>query len=170
MTATRAFRVLVAVLAATLAQTVHAGSTINVVVTVAYGSGPCGTAVTRQSVSVFCGPMPVLAAVGGGGGLDGQTSLRGAFGILAPAFVGFTGADVGGAPTPFTPARNPSPDEAGWGPVLPEIEPGFQRVGVLPASVTGHTALAVYSGGPNVSSWRMVSNDNVEHVELTISW
>lgn len=46
----------------------------------------------------------------------------------------------------------------------------LRRVGVLPAWATGHNQLAVYSSGANLSSWRVVSNDNAQHVELTISW
>lgn len=170
MTATRTARVLVAVLAGLFAPVVQAGSSLNVVLTVTYSSGPCGAAVTRKSVNVFCGPMPELASLSGGGALDSRSALPLAFTNPAPPFLGFTGGD-GPLPALFGHGiKKADPDETTSSLALPEVDPALRRVGTIPASVTGDTPLAVYSGGANVSSWRVVSIDNAEHVELTISW
>lgn len=171
MTATRATRVLSAVLAGAFAAVAHASPSLNVVVTVVYSSGPCGAAVTRESVNVFCGPIPVLAPVAVGGGFNSQSALPGVFTSRTPPFMGSSRNDGSGLPAPFSPAiTRPGPGDEFSGPALPHAENPFRKVGVLPASVTGDTPLAVYSGGANVSSWRVVSIDNAEHVELTISW
>lgn len=171
MTATRTARVLVALLAGVCGQVVHAGSVLQVVLSVTYSSGPCGAAVTEQGVNVFCGPIPVLAPVTGGAGRNSQSLLPTGFTNAAPPFLGFSGANGALPSGPFSPEiSGVGPDEATSGPALPEVEPPMRRVGTLPASVTGHAPLAVYSGGANVSSWRVVSIDNAEHVELTISW
>lgn len=164
MTATRAATFLLALLAGAVAPVAHAASSLNVVVTVAYSSGPCGTAVTRDGVNVFCGPVPVLAPIAAGAGLTTQSGLPRIF-ASAPPFLGFTGTDVPLPSAPLGPGTTgPAPETS------PESEATFRQVDVLPAFVTGHTPLAVYSGGANVTSWRVVSTDNAEHVELTISW
>lgn len=158
MTATRrTASVLFAVAAGAFAPVIHAGSSLNVVLTVTYSSGPCGAAVTRESVSVFCGPIPLLA---GGAALSGQAALTRIFTHRTPPFLAAPGATTGTL----------GPSDARSEPGSPDTEHALRQIGVLPASVTGDTPLAVYSGGANVSSWRVVSIDNAEHVELTISW
>lgn len=171
MTATRAARVLSSVLAGAFAALAHAGPSLNVVVSVVYSSGPCGAAVTRDSVNVFCGPIPVLAPVAVGAGFNIQSALAGAFASRTPPFLGSSRTEESGLTEAFSPAiTRPDPDDEFSGSALPQVESPLRKVGVLPASVTGDTPLAVYSGGANVSSWRVVSIDNAEHVELTISW
>lgn len=171
MTAKRTARVFAAALAGAFAALAHAGSSLNVVVSVVYSSGPCGAAVTREAVNVFCGPVPGLAPVSLGGGFNTQPALAGVFTNLAPPLLESSRSEGSGLTAPFSPAiTRPDPDSEISGPTLPPVEHAFRKVGVLPASVTGDTPLAVYSGGANVSSWRVVSIDNAEHVELTISW
>lgn len=171
MTAKRTARVFAAVLAGAFAGLAHGGSSLNVVVSVVYSSGPCGAAVTRESVNVFCGPIPLLPPVAVGAGLNSQSVPAGVFTGPTPPFLGKPRGEESGLTGLFGPAiTRPEPDEEFSGPALPQVEPPFRKVGVLPASATGDTPLAVYSGGANVSSWRVVSIDNAEHVELTISW
>lgn len=173
MTVACTTRILFVLTAGLFTHMAHAGSFLNVILTVTYGSGPCGAAVTRESVNVFCGPSPVLAPVASGAGLPTQPVTTSLFASSAqpPTGLAGTGSATDGAPfVPFLPSNNDPRDNLSNGPPLPVEEATFRQVGMLPASATGRGPWVVYSGGANVSSWRMVSSDNAEHIELTISW
>lgn len=170
MAVTGATRLLLALVAGLFAHVANAGSALNVVLSVEYGSGPCGAAVTRQTVSVYCGPAPVLPPVAVGAGLNQQVVPGRSFTNSAPPFLGFSSANASATAAPLVPSLLDRQEDRSENLPWPAGDPAFRQVGVLPADLTGHTALALYSGGPNVSGWRMVSNDNAEHVELTISW
>ena len=185
-TSTRALGALAALFIAASAQ---AGSSLNVVLTVVFSTGACGTAVVDQAVSVSCGAfasLPTLPPVSTVSGASQQTVLGGTFAPFVPPFIGgAAGASAAsspnGTPDGLPPTGDPArPDDPGSArvpdgdsdPELPSALPdrALRQVGVLPAWATGHSPMALYSSGANVSSWRVVSNDNAQHVELTISW
>ncbi|NKE67768.1 hypothetical protein RAMLITH_18255 [Ramlibacter sp. RBP-2] len=175
-----------------------AGPSLDLVVSVVPASGICGATVQPSSISVACGlptgvPVvvpPVLAAT------QHPPIAAGTFGpAVAPFIPPVITASRGLAGTaPLGPSRLPNvrPGPAGatepatplffdTGPAAPselpsdgfyrspDEEPGYRQIGELP-SVAGRPGVALYSGGVNISSWRMVSTDNVQHVELTIFW
>jgi hypothetical protein len=146
-----------------------ASSSMTLVISVVSSSGACSTTVQSTAVDVSCGSaasVPLLPPVGVGGGLAGggsQAALLGAaFGTSAAPFVGSFAPESG----PSDPQRDPASPVGDADPP----DHGRQQVAVLPSSVTGRSPLPVFSGGANVSSWRVVSIDNAQHVELTISW
>lgn len=121
----------------------QAGSaSLNLIVSVVVSSGVCGTSVTGRAVSVSCGSYASLPLLPPVGGIAPTRQQA------------FAGATVGSS----------DDGSAATG------ESRLRQVGVLPGWVTGNSPMAVYSGGANLSSWRVVSNDNAQHVELTISW
>lgn len=150
-----------------LSTSVNAGSSLSVVVSVVLASGACMAFPGSQSVSVSCGlpttvnPLdpPVTPVV-----MLSRDLSSGSSRIATPPFIGFYDP-----PLSLDNAADgtTSPDDAL---VPPSGDPRLRQVGILPASVTGAIPIAVYSGGVNVSGWRVVSTHNVEHVELTLSW
>lgn len=185
---------------ALLSTSALAGRSLDLIVSVVPASGVCGTTVQPSSISVACGlptGVPVVVPpVAGGGASQRPTLAAGAFGPATAPFIppvitatrGLSGTgplapgrlpDVrpgpAGATEPATPlffdfgrgAPADLPSDGSYH--SPDEEPGYRQIGELP-SVGGRQAVALYSGGVNISSWRMVSTDNVQHVELTIFW
>ena len=177
-----------------------AGRSLDLIINVVPASGICGATVQPSSISVACGlptgvPVvvpPVLA----GGATQRPTLATNAFGpSVAPFIPSVITATRGLSGTgPLAPGRIPDVRPGPAGPTepasplffdfgrgapadlpsdgffySPDDEPGYRQIGELP-SVAGRRAVALYSGGVNISSWRMVSTDNVQHVELTIFW
>lgn len=143
--------------------------------------------------------LPAVASLARTGGAAQQAFLGGSSGTSSPPFISISsgGSSVGaatGVPTGVSPGSFPgfspgSPDGAPADPArkdepiaerfLQEVagwdsqaldDQTTRRVGTLPGWATGRNAMAVYSNGANLSSWRVVSNDNAQLVELTISW
>lgn len=154
-----------ALIACSLATPAQAATaTLNLVISVVVSSGPCGASVAQDAVNVSCGayaPLPALPPVMGLGSASPSAILAGAFGIGALPFAG--GTSVEETQSQATDAQAPS------GQAVPGDRPA-REVAVLPTWATGNNPMALYSTGANLSSWRVVSNDNVQHVELTISW
>jgi hypothetical protein len=177
-----------------------AGRSLDVIIDVVPASGICGATVQPGSISVACGlpaGVPVVVPpVVAGGVTQRPTVAANAFGPSGAPFIppaitatrGLSGTaplapsrtpDVrpgpAGATEPATPlffdfGRDSAPDLPSDGFYhSPDDESGYRQIGELP-SAAGRRAVALYSGGVNISSWRMVSTDNVQHVELTIFW
>ena len=150
--------------AAVLSSSAAAGSSLDVVIRVIPSSGVCATSTQSESVSVTCGrtssehpyspPLLVTSS------LFGNPLHR-----TVPLFVDLSDASLDQGSTS---AEYQFPNRSPW-PIAGE--PHLRQVGVLPAaSETGAAAIPLYAGGVNLSGWRVVSTNNVEHVELTISW
>ena len=184
---------------ALLSTSAMAGRSLDVIINVVPTSGVCGATVQPSSISVACGlstvvpfvAPPVLAA----GATQRPTLASNAFGPAVAPFIpagvtasrGLSGlapagstrmpdglAGRAGATEPASPlfdsAPAAPPELSSDGLDRPsDDEPGYRQIGELP-SAAGRKAVALYSGGVNISSWRMVSTDNVQHVELTIFW
>jgi hypothetical protein len=163
-------------------------------VNVVLSSGACGASVSGAAVNVSCGLVtsaPLLPPASGVAGSSQQAFVGGTLGaaplpFMGGAYVDGGASDYGGASgnggasdngsggeqrQPDTPTAQSPPQPLAWGgePAAPDA-PALRQVGVLPAWATGNSPMAVYSGGANLSSWRVVSNDNAQRVELTISW
>lgn len=225
---TRSKRIVALLAAGLVGSSAQAGSSLNVVITVVWSSGPCAASVGSETVSVSCGlaslpALPPVTGLAGAGGGAQQAFIGGSFGAAAPPFVsvssgGGSGGATAGIPTGSSPgsapgfapgsspSSSPGPSPGSSPGTSPSTSPDFpdgspadparrddsiaerflqelagwerkesgdralQQVGVLPGWATGHSPMAVYSNGANLSSWRVVSNDNAQHVELTISW
>lgn len=177
-----------------------AGQSLDVIINVVPASGICGTTVQPSSISVACGlsaGVPVVAPPAlTAGATQRPTIASNAFGPAVAPFIppAITAARGLSGTGPLAPGRIPDvrPGPAGAtepaSPLFldfgrgapadlpsdgfyhsPDDEPGYRQIGELP-SVAGRRAVALYSGGVNISSWRMLSTDNVQHVELTIFW
>lgn len=192
------FRFLSLIATALLSTGAVAGRSLDVIINVVPASGICGTTIQPSSISVACGlptgvPVvvpPVVAAT------PPSTIAAHPFGpSVAPFIPPVITASRGQAATaPLGPARLPDvrPGPAGAtepatplffdsGPAVPsnlpsdgfyrspDDEPAYRQIGELP-STDGRAGVTLYSGGVNISSWRMLSSDNVQHVELTIFW
>lgn len=98
------------------------------------------------------GPQAVGVACGGGGAIPGMPDAPG---MPPPAI----------QPAPVV----QTPPSAGQ---IASFAGGsrFQPVTTFPAAVGIPGPLTVYSGGVNISGWRVVSLDNEKYVELTIAW
>lgn len=163
---TASTRALAVFAAAFIGASAHAGSSLKVTLTVVLSSGPCAASVETQAVSVSCGAfasLPVLPPATAVAGAALPTLLGSSFGAYSPPYISSTPGDGTAPPLPqeipFDPTLLQDPDQR-----------ALRQVGILPAWATGHSPMAVYSEGANLSSWRVVSNDNARHVELTISW
>jgi hypothetical protein len=156
--------------ASLLAFPAHAGSSVRVVVTVVLSSGPCGASVTNAGVTVSCGStasLPLLPPVSGLDSAGQQALLGGALGPVALPFVSGTTAERKQPDSPA--ALNSMQELAVDGESNSSDDSAPRQPGVSLAWAAGDRRTVVYSGA-NLSSWRIVSNDNAQHVELTISW